>query len=425
MTRARVRPDLVLRLLAQGYDAVERDRAARCGPGDDPDAYLSRMAGRRALVVRGEEGARFFYDARVARRKHAVPFPLAGLLFGRGALHGLDDAEHEQHKRLFLDVLGPQRASSLVRTVADELARSAPGWAAGDDPGAVFDRCVEVYGRAVLGWAGTGSTDEEAVTTSHLLAQVVDGFGFAPSAYLRAWVARLRADRCATGLVREVRDGRRTPPPGSALAAFAGADLGDHVAGVELLDVLRTTVAVAWFATWLAAALEEHPDWRARLATGEVGPDHTAFVHEVRRTSPFVPALAAKVRLPASHAGTALRPGERIVLDVWGTGHVATRFPDPGRFRPERWLERPPGLFDFVPQGGGTPLGHRCPGEPVTVALLAETARALALTDVRVEVTRQAGRQRMPTRPEVRVRQRQRGRSSCARSQPPRSAAAS
>ena len=42
-----------------------------------------------------------FYDTTAVRRKGAVPAPLANLLFGRGAVHGLDDHEHAERKRIF------------------------------------------------------------------------------------------------------------------------------------------------------------------------------------------------------------------------------------------------------------------------------------------------------------------------------------
>ena len=45
--------------------------------------------------------------------------------------------------------------------------------------------------------------------------------------------------------------------------------------------------------------------------------------------------------------------------------------PDPCRFAPGHFIERPIGAYDLVPQGGGDPrTGHRCPGEKITIALL-------------------------------------------------------
>jgi fatty-acid peroxygenase len=55
---------------------------------------------------------------------------------------------------------------------------------------------------------------------------------------------------------------------------------------------------------------------------------------------------------------------------------------DPYTFDPNRFLNRHVGAYELVPQGAGDPhTGHRCPGEPFTVALLRTLAVRLALLD--------------------------------------------
>jgi hypothetical protein len=56
-----MRSEIGVTLLRHGYDALTRLRAAAGGA----DWFEARMLGRRALVVRGEEGVRTFYDARL------------------------------------------------------------------------------------------------------------------------------------------------------------------------------------------------------------------------------------------------------------------------------------------------------------------------------------------------------------------------
>jgi len=388
--------DLMVRLLRRGYDALGEDRTAREGG----DAYVSRMLGRRSLVVCGEEGVRFFYDEDRVKRHHAMPFPLAGLLFGRGAVHGLDDEKHAERREVFTEVLAPARFGILVQTAAGRLEDAAGRWKGRVD---LFDELVELYGITVIEWAGADVSRRQARAMSHVLATVVDGFGFSMPAYAKAWVARRRANRWATAQVRSVRQGRHTPPPGSALAAWAATDLKDTVAGVELLNVLRPTVAVAWFGAFAAVAIEGHPRWRQRLATARVRPEHVAFAHEVRRTGPFAPALTGRLRGTTSYSGIDMAAGQRVVLDLWGTNHHRTRYDAPEEFRPERFLEHPPGADDLVPQGGGPPSGHRCPGEPLVVDLLAETVRVLAGVDYALASDGSFDRHRIPTRPDDRL----------------------
>ena len=391
--------DLLPRLLQHGYHAVAADRAAHGVAESTGDAYVSRLSGRRSVVLRGHDGVRLFYDESLVRRKGAIPFPLRGLLFGPGAVHALDDAAHKQRKAVFLDLLAAGRVAPVAASAAERLERRVGTWSDRSVP--LYDELVEVYGRAVLEWGGVQEPPSRSRYWSRELARIVDGFGGNPRAYPRGWVARLRCTRWARRLVEETRSGARTPPPDSALAVWAATDLPATVAAVELLNVLRPTVAVAWLGAFAGLYLDEAPAWTTRLRTDLVTEDHVAFAQEVRRCAPFVPVLAGKVREATTHHGIRLRKGDRVVLDVWGTDQWAPYWQDPATFRPERFLADEPGPFDFVPQGGGPRTGHRCPGEPLTLLLLAETVRVLAHVDRSVAPgAHHVTLARMPTLPE-------------------------
>lgn len=367
--------DLAWRLLRQGYDAVAADRVARGHRAD----FESRLLGRRAVVLRSPDGARAFYDESLVRRRDAIPAPLAWLLFGRGAIHGLDAPEHRDRKGMFLELLAPERLVPLVEAAEAELRAQVASW-----PGhkvEVYDELVRAYGRAVLAWAGV-ALEDDADARSRQLATIVDGFGSAGPAYARAWRARLAADRWTRRLVEDARGGRRPATTGTALDAIARSELPSPTAAVELLNVLRPTVAVAWLGTFAALRLTELPEWRARLADPAGGRDRFAFAQEVRRTTPFVPVLAGRVRRRAEINGLVVHPGDRLVLDVFGIDRDPARWPDPERFDPDRFLQTEPGAFDLVPQGGGSHVsGHRCPGESAALCLLDVTSRVLARVD--------------------------------------------
>jgi fatty-acid peroxygenase len=387
--------DLGWQLLRHGYDAVARERQSRGGRAD----FESRLLGRRAVVVRSPEGARAFYDESLVRRRDAVPPALAWLLFGRGAIHGLDAPEHRERKAMFLDVLAPERLISLVGDVETELQQRVASW-----PGReveVYDELVVSYGRAVLRWAGVpvGDGDGDTDARSRQLARIVDGFGVIGPAYVRAWRSRIACNRWARRLVDDVRARRVRAADGTVLDVIARSDLSSRVAGVELLNVLRPTVAVAWLGTFAALRVAEHAEWRTRLVDPDRGQDRLSFAQEVRRTTPFVPVLAGRARTRAEVNGIVVRPGDRLVLDVFGIDHDPARWPEPRRFDPARFLDAEPGAFDLVPQGGGSPsTGHRCPGESVALLLLDVTLRTLPWLDYTV-VDDHVDRTRMPTLP--------------------------
>jgi fatty-acid peroxygenase len=393
----RMRIDLAAQLLRHGYDALPilRQRAG------ETDALATTLLGRPALVVWGEEGARLFYDQDVVRRRDAVPPPLADLLFGHGAVHGLDGDEHVARKHLFLVPLGRDEVAALSQRVDAALVEAAEGWPA-RVPVSVFEELVRIYGTSVLAWAGVEVGHDVAAALSRQMSQVVDGFGFSPRAYARGWASRVRLDRWAAGVIADTRRGRREAAPGTVLHQLAlgeGAGLSEQVAGVELLNVLRPTVAVAWLGTYAVQALTEHPEEAVALALPDAHHERWAFAQEVRRLCPFVPALAARVHRRTEWQGHVLEPGSFVVLDVPATNNDPARWARPEEFRPSRFLERPPSAYDLVPQGGGeVATGHRCPGEGVTLSLLDRTLFRFSRMGYSV-ITGPVDLHRMPTLP--------------------------
>ena len=379
--------DVAWRLCREGYAALPRlwDADPRAGA---EDAMRARVFGRRCLVVRGRRGARLFYDEHVVAREDAVPRPLAGLLFGRGAVHGLDDEEHRRRKAMFLAALCPDRVAVLTGLVDGRLAHAVRRW---PDRGelSLLDELVRCYGAAALDWAGIGvRRPAEAARISGWLAAIVAGFGFTPVPYLRGWAARWRADAWAEGIVRRIRAGMLVAPAGTVLDEVAHdeawAELPPRVAAVELLNLLRPTVAVAWLGTFAGWELVRHPEYGAALADPDQGSARWAFVQEVRRLSPFVPALLGRVRRESTWQSHRLAVGDAVLLDVPGTDRHSD-WGDPDRFRPERFTEGEVGAVEMVPQGGGdVRTGHRCPGEELTSLLLERTVEHLAAVPFRV-----------------------------------------
>jgi fatty-acid peroxygenase len=270
----------------------------------------------------------------------------------------------------------------------------------------IFPLAVDTIARTVLPWAGIDADDQEIVRRGRQLGAVVDGFSRPLRPYLRAAADRMRLDRWAADLIREVRAGRRDARTGTALRAAAdhrdteGAPLPARIAGVELLNVVRPTIAAAWFVTFAAMALQ-HDRQVARQVADR--PDlRYAFAQEVRRFYPFVPALTARTRHAQEVLGHRVRRNAFVVLDVYGTNHDPNAWGDPDEFRPDRFLHE---AFDpdaFVPQGGGdVRTGHRCPGEDVVSIMITAAVRVLAGLDTELPAQNLAWRVTpLPTLPD-------------------------
>jgi cytochrome P450 len=62
---------------------------------------------------------------------------------------------------------------------------------------------------------------------------------------------------------------------------------------------------------------------------------------------------------PLTLRGFELPPGVAVLAAASLLHEREDLYPEPHRFRPERFLERKPGLYEFIPFGGGA---HRCLG---------------------------------------------------------------
>ncbi|WP_232320112.1 cytochrome P450 [Herbidospora daliensis] len=360
----------------------------------------ARVMGRPAVALRGPEAARFFYDERHVERATALPEPIKATLTGKGAVHTLDGQAHRTRKAMFLALLAdPGHVADLVRHCCESWDERAAGWP--DRRRVVlFDEASRALTAGVCRWAGlpvdAGDLDDLAAD----LVAMVDGFGSAGARHWRGRRARLRREAWLTDLLSH------GPPPGPLAEHVAGhrdddgEPLKPRTAAVEMLNVIRPTVAIAWFVTFAAHALHRWPENRDRLRDGDPA-FAEAFTQEVRRFYPFAPYVGGRAVTDLTWRGEPIPEGALILLDVYGQHHDEARWERPYSFLPARFLDAGVGRDDLIPQGGGDPhTGHRCPGEAVTVGLLRELSVRLAR--LRYSVPPQDLRiplRRMPTLP--------------------------
>ncbi|MGW8986014.1 cytochrome P450 [Streptomyces parvus] len=374
--------DSTLALLMEGYAWLpNRRRRSRDKP------VHSRLMGKNTVALHGPEAVRFFYDERHIERHGALPGPLLDTLFGRGAVHTLDGQAHHRRKALFLSLVKDRGGLvSLADHLGTEWDLACQRWAERDRV-VLFDESSLLLTRAVCAWSGLPLTDREAEETAGDLVAMIDGFASAGPRHLRARRARSRQEDRLAGRVAGIRDGSKDAAAGSVLEAVAthrdadGQRLDPYTAAVEILNVIRPTVAVAWFLTFGAHALHRWPEHRTPLADGDAAYAR-AFAHEIRRFYPFAPFVGGLAAADLRWDGQNIPAGSMVLLDLYGQNHDPELWPEPYAFDPRRFLGREPGRDELVPQGGGDPAAnHRCPGEDVTLTVLGTLVPRLAALD--------------------------------------------
>ncbi|MFW7342332.1 cytochrome P450 [Pollutimonas sp. H1-120] len=323
----------------------------------------------------GEDAASLFYDEERFERTGVAPLRVQETLFGRGGVQGMDDLPHRRRKEMFLSLMSVESIARLADLSDGQWRAYATRWAKRDQV-VLFDEACEILCRAVCVWAGVPLAEADVQKrTRDFVAMIEAGAAVGPR-HWRGRLARNRTEGWIGGLVNQVR--AQSPPSdeGDALQVIArhrdaqGRLLNSELAAVGLINLLRPTVAIAWYVTFAALALYQHPECRARLLTGEAE-YREWFVQEVRRYYPFFPAVAARTRKEFDWKGYHFPHGTRVLLDLYGTDHDARLWERPDVFLPERFRHWNRSAFNFVPQGGGEHrTGHRCPGEWITIELM-------------------------------------------------------
>lgn len=370
--------DQTLALLRDPYHFIAR-RCRRHGA----DLFETRLLLQPTICLTGPEAAALFYDPQRFMRQGAMPGAIRKTLLGVGGVQGLDGEAHRHRKRMFMALMSPEAIDRLVAITAGEWEAAAARWASRAHV-TLYDEARELLTRAVCAWAGVPLPEDEVGLRTAQLSALFDRAGSVGPGHLWARLARHRAERWLEGLIRRVREGELPVAEGSPLSAIAthrdpgGEPLSLHVAAVELLNLLRPTVAVAVYVVFVAHALSSHPEARARLRAGEEGYE-ALFVHEVRRFYPFFPAVAARVREDFEWRGYRFARGRRVLLDLHGTNHDPRTWEAPEAFSPERFRSWDGSAYNFIPQGGGDhETNHRCAGEWITIAIMQHAARFLA-----------------------------------------------
>jgi cytochrome P450 len=151
-----------------------------------------------------------------------------------------------------------------------------------------------------------------------------------------------------------------------------GQPLSDHELRDELLTLVlagheTTANSLAWTLERLTRTPAAYDRLRELVRTdGSDGAGYVdATIYEGMRCRPVVPIVMRKVKRPWQ-LGEYVVPAETpVAVSIVALHHRPDLYPDPHRFLPERFLDRKPGTYTWVPFGGGI---RRCLGAELAMA---------------------------------------------------------
>ncbi len=333
---------------------------------------------------------------------------------GRHSVILLDEGAHLAQRRLMLPAFHGEKVDRLSALMAEVAASEVDAWPR-DEPVALHPRLqaltLEIILRTVFG------LDEGArlALLRDRLTRVL-AIGASPVSLLppmqrdlgprTPWGRFLRlrdeVDDELFALIEERRADDTERDDVLALLLGARHEDGSPMTAQELRDELMTLLVAGHetTASELAFAFERlvrTPAVLARL-TEEVAAEDgdaylTATVYEALRRRPVLPNPAPRLVMQDIEVGGRRYPrGICLVPNAYLIHHDPAIYPDPYAFRPERFLDQPPGTYTWIPFGGGR---RRCLGAAfatvemkVVLRAVLERAQPRAAGDGRLELSR-------------------------------------
>jgi cytochrome P450 family 135 len=293
----------------------------------------------------------------------------------------LDEDAHMAQRKLMLPSFHGERMRGYEQTMAEVAAREIERWPAGQPVPAwptMQAITLEVILRTVFG--------VRDVPRLRRLGEALRlGLAFSSEPLRMAMLAVLGPRRAAElGWVRnrlaptdeliyeEIRARRDAPDLAEradvlSLLLQARHDDGSEMSDEELRDELMTLLLAghetsATALAWALDALTHHPAALGRLRDEiDAGQDAylDAVVKEVLRLRPVLALVLRRLVEPMEIGGRLLPAGVNIAPCIYLLHRRPDVYDEPRAFRPERFLEKPPGTYTWIPFGGGV---RRCLG---------------------------------------------------------------
>jgi cytochrome P450 family 135 len=337
-------------------------------------------SGRQMVVVSDPEAVKTIFTAPPELAPSAAGTTPIAPIMGPSSVITLTGAGHLRQRRLLLPPFHGERMRKYEQTIVQSTRANMAGWRLGE-PMRLLEQTraitLEVILRAVFGveaermealrGAIVGLFEPLKIGTLLLVALRRPTLE-RPGGKLGRALDRLDAVIYEElGRRREASDLEEREDILSLLMLARDED-GSAMTDAELRDELVTLLlagheTTATASAWAIERLVRQPDKLARLVAevdADAGEEYMqAVVNETLRVRPVVPLVVRVLQEPLQVGGHVLPSGTRVAPSIYLTNRNPRVYEAPREFRPERFLERQPETFSWIPFGGGI---RRCIG---------------------------------------------------------------
>jgi cytochrome P450 len=307
-------------------------------------------------------------------------------LLGDRSVLLLDGAEHMRQRRLMLPPFHGERMKAYGETMREVAERHVAAWPHGPTFAAAPSMqaiTLEIILRTVF-----GLDDEERIErVGTPLRRLLD----ASASQLRLLALQITSSEnprprspwgrfnelvaAADRVVYQELHERRAQPDSHghddilSMLLEARDEEGRPLTDLELRDELMTLLlagheTTATALSWTLERLVRNPAVVERLRAErrqgeEASPYLEATIKEALRLRPVVTAVGRHLTAPLEIGGHLLPAGVSINPSIYLLHRRPDLYPEPEAFRPERFLDNPPGTYQWIPFGGGV---RRCLG---------------------------------------------------------------
>lgn len=159
-----------------------------------------------------------------------------------------------------------------------------------------------------------------------------------------------------------------------SLLLQARGEEGEPLTDAEIRDELITLVlaghettanSLAWAWERLVRTPEAHERLVEAVRSGDGAEEIEMTITETMRSRPVVPIVGRRVKLPWQLGEYAVPADTPVLVSILLLHHREDLYPEPFEFQPERWQDRKPGTYEWLPFGGGI---RRCLGAALAMA---------------------------------------------------------